>query len=103
MRNGKFEKATTDLRRDLGAIARDAEALLKATADSGSERVQELRAKTDSTLRQVRESMNMDALTGQMRESAHGADKYAHDHPWRLVAAAAGTGLLVGLLSARRH
>ena len=42
-----------NLRKDLYAVARDAEALLKATADVTGERVQEVRARTEKTLRQA--------------------------------------------------
>lgn len=36
------------------------------------------------------------------KELAHTADVYVKDNPWRTVVAAAGVGLLVGMLISRR-
>ena len=50
MRNGSFHSPMKDLRRDLQAVARDTEALLKATAEVTGERVQEARSRTEESL-----------------------------------------------------
>lgn len=100
--NGQLQESMHDLRRDLGAIARDAEALLKATADVASDRVQEVRSRTESTLRQAREALNTRELTEKARDAAASADRYVRDHRWGVIGTAAGVGLLLGLL-ARRH
>ena len=36
------------------------------------------------------------------KELAHTADVYVKDNPWRTVAAAAGVGLLVGVILGRK-
>ena len=36
------------------------------------------------------------------KAAGHVADEYVHDNPWRAIGAAAGIGLLVGLLIGRR-
>ena len=103
MRNGSMVgESMNDLRNDFSAVVRDAEALIKATADVGSDRVQELRARTQTTLRQAREALSAEQWTGYVRTAARTTDEYAHEHPWSLIGAAAGTGLLIGML-ARRH
>ena len=51
MRNGALHSPLKNLRKDLYAVARDAEALLKATAEVTNDRVQEVRARTEKTLR----------------------------------------------------
>jgi ElaB/YqjD/DUF883 family membrane-anchored ribosome-binding protein len=33
---------------------------------------------------------------------ARATDDYVHEHPWRAVGAAAGVGLIIGLLISRR-
>jgi len=37
-----------------------------------------------------------------VREAAANADEYVHANPWQAVGAAAGVGLLLGLLLSRR-
>lgn len=96
------EMAMNDLRGDLKAVMRDTDALLRATAEIGSERVQDLRAKTQTTMQKVRTVLGEDGLKGYARDTARRTDAYVHEHPWGLIGAAAGTALLVGLL-ARRH
>lgn len=100
--NGQLQESMHDLRKDLGAIARDAEALLKATADVASERVQEIRSRTESTLKHARESLDARELAQKARDAATTADEYVREHRWGAIGAAAGIGLVLGLL-ARRH
>jgi len=89
---------------DLKAIASDAEALLAATAGDASERVREARARAGETLGKARsrlESMESD-LKARASAAAREADNYVHENPWPVIAAAAGIGVLVGILLARR-
>jgi len=91
-----------ELRRDFGAIARDTEALLKATADVANGRVQEIRARAETSLQKARESLDLAQLAEKVRNTATDADNYVRNHKWGFIGAAAGTGLLVGLMT-RRH
>jgi len=103
MRNDEqVKESMQELRKDFGTIARDTEALLKATADVANERVQEIRARAQNSLRQARESLTAEEWTERMRDAAGDADEYVSSHKWGFIGAAAGTGLLLGLL-ARRH
>ena len=103
MRNGNSaEVAMNDLRDDLKAMLRDTDALLKATAEIGSDQVQDLRTRTQSAVQKVRDSLSEDGLTGYARTAARNTDEYVHEHPWSIIGAAASTGLIIGLL-ARRH
>jgi ElaB/YqjD/DUF883 family membrane-anchored ribosome-binding protein len=88
-----------DLRNDLQAVARDAEALLKETADVGGERVSEIRTRTEDTLRRAYDHLYERNM--QMREFARQTDSYVRDHSWSAIAVAAGVGLLIGLLITR--
>ncbi len=36
------------------------------------------------------------------KAAAHATDEYVHENPWRSIVAAAGVGVLIGLLIARR-
>jgi ElaB/YqjD/DUF883 family membrane-anchored ribosome-binding protein len=84
---------TGNLMDDLRAVIADAEELLRATAGEAGPKVQEARARAEETLRNARERLNGagKALDAQVRE-----------HPWAAVGVAAGIGLLVGVLLARK-
>ena len=96
--------STEKLFADLEAVVRDAEALVKATAGQGNDKLQEVRARAEETLKQARSRIDAaedDALR-QVKELAGAAEGYVRDNPWRAVGMAAGVGLLVGLLLGRR-
>ena len=100
--NGQLQDSMHDLRKDFSAIARDTEALLKATADVASDNVQEIRSRAANTLRHARETLDSRELKQKAREVAADTDRYVRDHRWSVIGAAAGIGLVLGLL-ARRH
>jgi len=85
---------------DLTAVVRDAEGLLKATASQTGERVAEVRAKAEESLRQAKERLA--GFEDQAREVAGEADKFVRTNPWQAVGVAAAVGLVVGLLISRR-
>ena len=99
MHNEALNASFSDLRNDLQAVARDAEALLKATADVGGERVKEIRSRTEDTLRRAYDHLYERNL--QVRQFARETDSYVRDHSWSAIAVAAGVGLLIGLLVSR--
>jgi ElaB/YqjD/DUF883 family membrane-anchored ribosome-binding protein len=101
MRNGAFHSPLRSLRKDLSAVARDAEALLGATADSSSRRIQEVRARTERTLRQAIDHLDSDRLQRRVRKAARQTDSYVRDHSWGAIGLAAGIGLLIGWLARR--
>ena len=84
---------TGNLMDDLRAVIADAEELLRATAGEAAPKVQEARARAEETLRGARER-----LQGAGRE----LDEKVREHPWAAVGVAAGIGLLVGVLLARK-
>ena len=104
MRNGSaLNSSLNDLRKDFQAVARDAEALLKATADVTTDRVQEARARTEQTLRESINGLYDRGMRRRVRRLARNADGYVRDHSWTIIGAAAGVALLLGLLGSRRH
>lgn len=102
--NARIEANTDQLVSDLKTVMQDAESLLKATSALTGEKVQEARAKAEESLRQakVRLSEVEEEALRRAKEVAEAADEYVHDNPWQSVGIAAGVGLLVGLLLARR-
>ena len=101
MRNGALQSPIRDLRKDLRNVARDAEALLKATADVTGERVQEVRSRTEKTVRQAFGHLYDARLDRRVRQAARQTDRYVRERPWTVIGVAVGVGLLLGLMSRR--
>lgn len=89
---------------DLAAVIRDAEGLLRATATQTGDRVEEIRARAEESVRQAKErlaGLEEEALE-HAKELAGEADQYVRGNPWQAVGIAAGVGLVLGLLLSRR-
>jgi ElaB/YqjD/DUF883 family membrane-anchored ribosome-binding protein len=102
--NATPEVTTDQLLADLKTVMTDAEALLRATSAQTGEKIQEVRARAEESLRQAKArlgSIEEEALR-RAREVADATDDYVRENPWQSVGIAAGVGLLVGLLLARR-
>jgi ElaB/YqjD/DUF883 family membrane-anchored ribosome-binding protein len=102
--NAEVEVTTDQLVSDLKTVMEDAEALLKATSALTGEKIQEVRARAEESLRQakVRLTQVEEEAMRRAREIADAADEYVHENPWQSVGIAAGIGLVLGLLMARR-
>jgi ElaB/YqjD/DUF883 family membrane-anchored ribosome-binding protein len=94
------EKLIADLQR----VIADAEELMQATAHQTEGKVVELRERINDNLRQARHKLAdaEDAIKEKTREMARATDDYVHEHPWPSMGAAAGVGLVIGLLIGRR-
>lgn len=94
------EKLMSDLR----TVISDAEEVLRVTADQANEGAAELRTRMKARLAQAKDSLSHLQASAVARAKAAGAatDDYVHEHPWKAVAAAAGVGMIVGLLISRR-
>ena len=98
------EVNTDKLIEDLKVVIRDAEALIKATSAQTGEKIQEVRAKAEESLRQAKVRLTAaeaEALK-QVREVADATEEYVRDNPWQSIGIAAGVGLLLGVLISRR-
>ena len=103
--NAHSNDVTTDkLVEDLKVVMRDAEALIKATSAQTGEKIQEVRARAEESLRQARTRLTVieDEALQRAREVADATEEYVKENPWQAVGIAAGVGLLVGLLLSRR-
>jgi ElaB/YqjD/DUF883 family membrane-anchored ribosome-binding protein len=96
--------STAALKADLAAVMRDAEALVKASADTGGEKVNEARTR----IRESLESAKRRLLEAERSAIHHGeeavtaTEEYVKRNPWQSVGVAAGVGLVIGVLLARR-
>ena len=98
------EVTSEQLIADFNVVVADAEALLKATANQGGEKLAEVRAKAEESLRVVKARMveAQEALIVKTKAAARAADAYVHENPWNAVGVAAGVGLVIGFLIGRR-
>ena len=99
-----FDVTKQQLINDFKVVAADAEALLKATAGQGGEAVAVARAKAEASLAEAKAKMAdaQAALLVRTKAAARATDEYVHTHPWQSIGAAAGAGLVIGLLIGRR-
>jgi ElaB/YqjD/DUF883 family membrane-anchored ribosome-binding protein len=100
-----MERASTErLVEDLKVVMQDADALLRATADQSGEKAAEARRRIQASLDSARarlHSAQQSAL--QFGEDAlHDTETYVRQNPWQSVGIAAGIGLVLGVLLARR-
>ena len=89
---------------DLTAVIKDAESLLRVTAAQTGDKVEEIRARAQETVKNAKarlEDVEEQALE-RARALAGDAEEYVRGNPWQAVGIAAGIGLLVGLLMSRR-
>lgn len=99
------QRITADeLINDLTSVVRDAESLLRATAAQTGEKVQEVRAKAEESVKQAKARLANaeEEAVERARALADDADKYVRGNPWQAVGVAAGIGLVLGLLISRR-
>jgi len=104
MQKLSYEATKEQLIDDFKVVVADAEALLKATANQGGEKLAEVRARAEESLKVAKARM-ADAqaeLLVKTRAAAKATDVYVHENPWQAIGVAAGVGVAVGLLIGRR-
>ena len=89
---------------DLRVVIADAEDLLRLGAEQTGVAATEWRGRVEARLAQARVSLITLQETAVEKVKAAGlaADEYVHDSTWKAVGAAAGIGLVIGLLIGRR-
>jgi ElaB/YqjD/DUF883 family membrane-anchored ribosome-binding protein len=89
---------------DLTAVIREAENLLRATAAQTGEKVDQVRARAEESVRQAKARLAgiEEEAIERARVLAGDADHYVRGNPWAAVGIAAGIGLVLGLLMSRR-
>ena len=89
---------------DFKVVVADAEALIKATANTGGEALANLRSKAEDSLAVAKSKMAevQESLVEKSKAAAKVTDEYVHENPWKAVGVSAGVGLVIGLLIGRR-
>lgn len=89
---------------DLRLVIADTEELMRVTAGQAGEQAKELRGRMQVRLDQAKANLAhlQDLAVTKAKAAGHAADEFVHDNPWKAIGAAAGIGLIAGLLIARR-
>ncbi|QYF93826.1 DUF883 family protein [Massilia sp. PAMC28688] len=102
--NGNLNGNMNAVQTDVKTLVKDAQTLLTAAAALTGEKAEEMRGRgmqmLDVALGKASAVQGQAVVKG--KELAHSADVYVKDNPWRTVAAAAGVGLLVGVILGRK-
>lgn len=91
-----------DLQRDLAAVARDAEALLRATADITSDQVQAVRNRTETSLKQAQTSLRRSRWQQPLSNAYDVTSQFVRRYPWAALGTVAALAVLAGLSRYRR-
>ena len=89
---------------DLRVIIADAEEILRLTANQAGEGITDFRLRMQAKLQQAQAELAelQELALAKVKAAGLAADEYVHDNPWRAIGAAAGVGLVIGLLIGRR-
>lgn len=89
---------------DLNLVVADAEELLKLTAGEAGDKAAEMRRRMQDRMEQAKSELArlQDAAVTRAKDAGRAADNYVHDSPWTAIGMAAGVGVVLGMLIARR-
>ena len=98
------EQHKENLKQDLNNVIRDAEELLKNSEQQASEGYKSAKIKFENTLRNAKAEVTRleDIVITKTKEAARATDGYVKENPWQSAGIAAGIGLLLGMLIARK-
>ena len=94
-------KQLNPLKRSMDRVTKDAQSMFETTAEVAEEKVGQAKGQFRSALKQAKEAYS-DFQDREM-ESLNALDGLAHRHFYPSLSLAAGIGLLVGFLFARRR
>ena len=89
---------------DLRMVITDAEELLRMTADQAGEKAADVRSRVQERLSQARIDLVhlQESAVAKAKAAGHATDEFVHENPWKSIGAAAGIGMVIGLLIGRR-
>lgn len=100
----KVNGAASNVKADMQTLVKDAQTMLEAAAALSGEKADNMRGKgmhlLDQALGKAHEFSDEALVRG--RHLAKAGDHYVKDNPWKTIAAAAGVGLLLGVILGRK-
>ncbi len=99
-----IDQLSEELIADFKVVVADAEALVKATANQGGEKLVEVRTKMEESLKVVKARMaeTQTQLLVRTKAAARATDVYVHENPWKAIGLGTSVGVVIGLLIGRR-
>jgi ElaB/YqjD/DUF883 family membrane-anchored ribosome-binding protein len=94
------EKLTSDLRQ----VIADTEELLRMSSSETGDSAAEVRSRIQNRLQAARAQLTelQDMAVAKAKAAGLATDEFVHENPWKSIGIAAGVGLVVGVLIARR-
>ena len=101
---GEFNRTKGKMVDDFKSIVSDADDLLRATAKVSGEGFNLTRAKFEEKIKTAKASLAEaeQIVVDKARQAATATDDYVKGNPWTAVGMAAGVGVLIGFLVAKR-
>jgi len=89
---------------DFKTVYADVEELLRITASQTGEKVSALRERLNDHMHKAKDHLAeaKEVALEKTKQAARVTDEYVHENPWKAVGAAAGIGLIIGMLIGRR-
>lgn len=89
---------------DFKTVYADVEELLRITASQTGEKVSVLRERLNDHMHKAKDHLAeaKEVALEKTKQAARVTDEYVHENPWKAVGAAAGIGLIIGMLIGRR-
>lgn len=96
--------ARDKLTQDFRTLVTDAEELWRVTANQAGEKITQARERIQDSLHEAKVKLaEAEAVvTERARQAARYTEEYVQENPWRAIGMAAGIGLVLGILLARR-
>jgi ElaB/YqjD/DUF883 family membrane-anchored ribosome-binding protein len=101
---GELKRTKGKMVDDFRTIVEDADDLLRATAKVSGEGFNMTRAKFEEKIKTAKASLAEaeQIVVDKAKQTAAATDDYVKGNPWTAVGVAAGVGLLIGFLAAKR-
>lgn len=92
------------VRNDMNTLVKDAQELFHEAGLATGQKAEELRAKGLVMLENAMDkAQELQAIAVEKgKAAAQSTDEFVHEHPWKSIGIAAGVGLVIGMLIARR-
>lgn len=90
--------------KDLEQMVFHAEALIKASANTGLEKMDEIRNSAEQSIKLIKGKLidSQNGLYAKSKATAEASNAYVHENPWRSIGFAISVGTIFGLLISRR-
>lgn len=99
MSRSNSETMKRKLLADFNAVVHEADQLLNAISDEGSDTAAAFRGRVERNLNAAKERLRdlEDAVMEKTRAGARATDEYVHENPWQTIGVAAGLSVIFGV------